>query len=58
MRPGIGYAPIDNRYNCIYETSYSLATYDEASSQEFLQTMPLAAQVQIANEIAEASDQL
>ncbi|KAF5626729.1 uncharacterized protein FTJAE_9509 [Fusarium tjaetaba] len=58
MRPEIVYALADNCYNCIYETSYSLATYDEASSQEFLQTMLRVAQVQIANEIAEASDQL
>ncbi|KAF5570524.1 hypothetical protein FPANT_13737 [Fusarium pseudoanthophilum] len=58
MRPEIGYALTDNCYNCIYETSYSLATHDEASSQEFLQTMLPVAQVQIANEIAETLDQL
>ncbi|KAF5582506.1 hypothetical protein FPCIR_9482 [Fusarium pseudocircinatum] len=40
--------------------SYNLATHDEASSQEFLQTgLPVAqAAVQVAEEIAEASDQL
>ncbi|KAG4276966.1 hypothetical protein FPRO04_07712 [Fusarium proliferatum] len=43
-----------------YEISYSLATTDEISSQEFLQTrLPLVqAAEQIANEIAEDSDQL
>ncbi|KAF5684747.1 hypothetical protein FCIRC_3830 [Fusarium circinatum] len=57
MRPMAQYIPTDMCYNCTFEISYSLATQDETSSQEFLQTrLPVAqAAEQIANEIAEAS---
>ncbi|CCT74069.1 uncharacterized protein FFB20_01088 [Fusarium fujikuroi] len=60
MSPRIEYVLTDRCYNCSYEISYSLATTDETSSQEFLQTrLPLLqAAEQIANEIAEDSDQL
>ncbi|KAI1055786.1 hypothetical protein LB506_009386 [Fusarium annulatum] len=60
MSPRIEYVLTDRCYNCSYEISYSLATTDEISSQEFLQTrLPLVqAAEQIANEIAEDSDQL
>ncbi|KAF5701552.1 hypothetical protein FGLOB1_10158 [Fusarium globosum] len=60
MSPRIEYVLTDRCYNCSYEISYSLATTDETSSQEFLQTrLPLVqAAEQIAKEIAENSDQL
>ncbi|CZR48409.1 uncharacterized protein FPRO_13019 [Fusarium proliferatum ET1] len=60
MSPRIEHVLTDRCYNCSYEISYSLATTDEISSQEFLQTrLPLVqAAEQIANEIAEDSDQL
>ncbi|EGU75482.1 hypothetical protein FOXB_13994 [Fusarium oxysporum f. sp. conglutinans Fo5176] len=54
------YVPTDRCYNCNYEISYSLATHDETSSQQFLQTrLPLVqAAEQIADELAEASTSL
>lgn len=54
------YVPTDRCYNCNYEISYSLATHDETSSQQFLQTrLPLVqAAEQIADELAEASTPL
>ncbi|KAF5614914.1 hypothetical protein F25303_13946 [Fusarium sp. NRRL 25303] len=60
MSPRIEYVLTDRCYNCSYEISYSLATTDETFSHEFLQTrLPLVqAAEQIANEIAEDSDQL
>ncbi|KAF5630598.1 hypothetical protein F52700_7279 [Fusarium sp. NRRL 52700] len=59
MRPRTEYVPTDRCYNCNYEASYSLATHDEASSQEFVQTwLPVMQTVeQIANRIAEVSGQ-